>query len=406
MLESWRWFGPDDVVSLADIAQAGATGIVSALHHVPTGAPWSDEEIAARKRLIETRPDGTPTGLAWAVVESVPVSEAIKTRTGPWREHLDAYKRTLAALGRAGIGVVCYNFMPVLDWTRTDLARATPTGATAMVFDMADFAAFDIHLLGRRGVRDDYSEPLRAEAARRAARMSDDDARALATNVLAGLPGSAESWDLESVRAHLARYDGIGPERLRAHLVAFLEEVVPTAEAAGVRLCCHPDDPPFPLLGLPRVVSTLADYEALLAAVDSPANGVTFCTGSLGARADNDVPAMARRLAPRIVFAHLRNVARVPDGSFAEVNHLDGDVDMVAVVAALLGEEARRRAAGDPHPVIPMRPDHGHVMLDDFRRPSQPGYPAIGRLRGLAELRGVARALSHPSGDRDARATG
>jgi mannonate dehydratase len=402
MLESWRWFGPADVVSLTDIAQAGATGIVSALHHVPTGAPWGDEEIAARKRLIETRADGTPTGLTWAVVESVPVSEAIKTRSGPWREHIAAYRQTLAALGRAGIGIVCYNFMPVLDWTRTDLARVMPTGATAMAFDMADFAVFDIHLLARPGAAQDYPEPLREEAARRAAGMSAAHERALSENVLAGLPGAAEHWDLASVRAHLARYDGIGPERLRANLVAFLEEVVPAAEAAGVRLCCHPDDPPFPLLGLPRIVSTLSDYEAILAAVDSPANGVTFCTGSLGARADNDVPAMARRLAPRIVFAHLRNVAREPDGSFAEVNHLDGDVDMVAVVAALLDEEARRRASGHPHPVIPMRPDHGHVMLDDFRRPSQPGYPAIGRLRGLAELRGVARALSHGAGARAA----
>ncbi|MGJ3265285.1 MAG: mannonate dehydratase [Salinarimonas sp.] len=395
MLESWRWFGPHDVVSLTDIAQAGATGIVSALHHVPTGFPWPDAEIAARKRLIETRPDGRATGLHWAVVESVPVSEAIKTQTGDWRAHLDAYRETLAALGRAGIGIVCYNFMPVLDWTRTDLARETPTGATAMVFDAIDFAAFDIHLLARPSAAQDYPEAVREEAARRAAAMTEDAKRALAGNVLAGLPGAAEHWDVETVRAHLARYADVGPDRLRANLVAFLEEVVPAAEAAGVRLCCHPDDPPFPLLGLPRVVSTRADYEAMLSAVDSPANGVTFCTGSLGARADNDVPAMARALAPRIVFAHLRNVAREPDGSFAEVNHLDGDVDMVAVVAALLEEEARRHASGDAHPVIPMRPDHGHVMLDDFARPSQPGYPAIGRLRGLAELRGVAKALSH-----------
>ncbi|GGK21871.1 mannonate dehydratase [Salinarimonas ramus] len=397
MLESWRWFGPNDVVSLTDIAQAGATGIVSALHHVPTGIAWSDAEIAARKRMIETHPDGRPTGLHWAVVESVPVSEDIKTQTGEWRGHLDAYRETLAALGRAGIGVVCYNFMPVLDWTRTDLARATPTGATAMVFDAIDFAAFDLHLLARANAAEDYSEAVREAAARRIAGMSEAAKRALADNVLAGLPGAAEHWDVEGVRAHLARYDAIGPERLRANFFAFLEAVVPAAEEAGVRLCCHPDDPPFPLLGLPRIVSTLADYQAMLAAVDSPANGVTFCTGSLGARADNDVPAMARTLAPRIVFAHLRNVSREPDGSFAEVNHLEGDVDMVAVIAALLGEEARRRDVRDPHPVIPMRPDHGHVMLDDFKRPSQPGYPAIGRLRGLAELRGVATALSHRS---------
>lgn len=393
MLESWRWFGPHDVVSLADIAQAGATGVVSALHHVPTGMAWPDAEIAARKTMIERHPDGRPTGLHWAVVESVPVSEAIKTRTGDWRAHLDAWKETLAALGRAGIGVVCYNFMPVLDWTRTDLARPTPTGATAMAFDAADFAVFDIHLLARPGAAEEHPEQVREEAARRVASMDEGAKRALAENVLAGLPGAAEHWDVDTVRTHLARYAGIGPDRLRAHFHAFLEEVVPAAEAAGVRLCCHPDDPPFPLLGLPRIVSSLADYEAMLAAVDSPANGVTFCTGSLGAGAGNDVPAMARALAPRIVFAHLRNVAREADGSFAETNHLEGDVDMVAVVAALLDEEARRRAAGDPHPVIPMRPDHGHVMLDDFARPSQPGYPAIGRLRGLAELRGVATAL-------------
>ncbi|MBP7241643.1 mannonate dehydratase, partial [Amaricoccus sp.] len=306
----------------------------------------------------------------------------------------------LANLAGAGIEVVCYNFMPVLDWTRTDLADRVAHGGSCMRFDLADFAAFDLHILNRRGAPEDYPEDLREEAAARFAAM-DAAARArLARNVAFGLPGAAENLTLDDLRAHLDEYGAISPERLRAHLVAFLEEVVPTAESLGVRLCCHPDDPPFPLLGLPRVMSTEADYAAVMAAVDSPASGITLCSGSLGARPDNDIPGMMRRLGDRVHFLHLRNVARESDairGSFHEAEHLGGVTDMVAVIAAVVAEERRRAAAGRSDTSIPMRPDHGQDILDDLKRSGgQPGYPAIGRLKGLAELRGIMTALSHP----------
>jgi mannonate dehydratase len=398
MRQTWRWFGPADKVSLADARQAGVEGIVTALHHVTTGAVWRPEEIEKRQREVAFLPDGSMSHLKWEVVESLPVSEAIKTQTGDWRAHVEHYRHSLENLAKAGIKVICYNFMPVLDWTRTDLAWRVAHGGTAMRFDLADFAAFDIHILKRKGAASDFPEAIVDEAKKRFAGMDEARQRKLAANVTAGLPGSQESWSLESLSAHLEDYAGVSPERLRANLVDFLAEVVPTVERLGLRLCCHPDDPPFSLLGLPRVMSTLADYRHVLDAVDRPANGVTFCTGSLGARPDNDLPAMAASLGPRIHFVHLRNVRRDSEEtpcSFFEDEHLGGSTDMVAVVAALLAEEKRRKAEGRPDAQIPMRPDHGQDILDDLKRGAQPGYPAIGRLKGLAELRGVMAGLSY-----------
>ncbi|MCD7058611.1 mannonate dehydratase [Pelagibacterium xiamenense] len=400
MRQTWRWFGPDDPVSLSDMLQAGVEGVVTALHHLAPGAVWSANDILRRKAEIAYLPDGTTTGLTWDVVESLPVSEAIKTQTGPWREHIAAYKKSLENLGASGIGVVCYNFMPVLDWTRTDLAFRLPHGGTAMRFDIADFAAFDIHILARPGAAEDFAPEVVAEAAARFARMDAAAQDALTGRIVAGLPGAAERRSLADVRALLASYDGIGPDTLRAHLADFLAEVVPVAERAGVRMCCHPDDPPFVLLGLPRVVSTAADCRALLAAVDTQANGITLCSGSLGARADNDLVAMMEEFGPRVHFLHLRNVKRETGaltGSFYEAEHLGGDTDMVGLVRAVLAEEARRRAAGRSDASIPFRPDHGQAILDDLSKQSTPGYPAIGRLRGLAELRGVVAGLSYPA---------
>jgi mannonate dehydratase len=379
--------------------QAGVEGVVSALHHVPTGAVWAPAEIARRQQEIGTRVDGTASGLAWEVVESLPVSEDIKKQKGDWRAHLASYRQSLRNLAAAGIEVVCYNFMPVLDWTRTDLAFRVAHGGTCMRFDLADFAAFDLHLLERRGAADDYPAELRDEAAARFAAMGDARRRRLAGNIAFGLPGSAERLTLDDLRAHLDEYGAITADALRAHFVAFLEAVVPVAEEVGIRMCCHPDDPPFPLLGLPRIMSTEADYAALMTAVNSPANGITLCSGSLGARPDNDLPGMMARLGDRVHFLHLRNVTRETDGirgSFHEAEHLGGGTDMVALIAAVVTEERRRAAAGRDDRVIPMRPDHGQDILDDLKRRSQPGYPSIGRLKGLAELRGIMAALTHP----------
>ncbi len=400
MRQTWRWFGPADVVPLSAIRQAGAKGIVTALHHVPTGQDWTPAEIRKRQDVVRGT-DGAPTGLSWDVVESLPVSEDIKRQTGAWREHIASYKRSMAALAEAGIFTICYNFMPVLDWTRTDLRYVVDHGGQAMRFDLVDFAAFDLHVLARPAAQSDYGDAIKAEAAARNAAMTDADRTALAANLTAGLPGAADGWTLDGLREQLALYDAIDADRLRQHLVDFLSEVVPTAEQLGIRLCCHPDDPPFPLLGLPRIVSTEADYEFMLDAVNSPANGVTLCSGSLGVRPDNDLPGMAERLGPRIHFVHLRNVRRQDpvDGlrrSFFEDEHLAGETDMVATIAALQAEEARRREEGREDWEIPMRPDHGQDILDDIGRGAQPGYPAIGRLKGLAELRGVMTALSHP----------
>ncbi len=400
MRQTWRWFGPKDLVSIDDMMQAGVEGVVSALHHIPTGAVWTAEEIARRQALIGVMKDGSPSGLKWEVVESLPVSEDIKKQKGDWRAHIEAWKASMRALRGAGIEVICYNFMPVLDWTRTDLAHRRPNGATCMRFDLIDFAAFDIHILARPDAAGDFPEAVVDEAARRFAAMSDDDKAALAQNVVFGLPGAAENFSLEDVRTHLAEYDRLSPETLRGHMIDFLSEVAPLAQELGVRLCCHPDDPPFTLLGLPRVMSTEADYRTVLDAVDLPANGVTLCAGSLGARPDNDLPGMMQRLADRVHFLHLRNVTRESDqimGSFYEAEHLGGGTDMVALIAAVLREERRRRAEGRADHQIPFRPDHGQDILDDLTRKAQPGYPSIGRLKGLAELRGIMTALDHPA---------
>ncbi|MBL0935122.1 MAG: mannonate dehydratase [Rhizobiaceae bacterium] len=398
MRQTWRWFGPKDRVSIDDMMQAGVEGVVSALHHVPTGAVWTQDEIARRQAEIGRMKDGAPSGLAWEVVESLPVSEDIKKQTGGWRAHIDAWRTSLRHLNAAGIETICYNFMPVLDWTRTELAHRRPNGATCMRFDLTDFAAFDIHILQRPGAREDFAAAIVEDAGRRFAAMSDADRATLADNIVCGLPGAAESFTLDDIRDHLAGYAALGEARLRQNLVDFLTEVAPLAEELGMRLCCHPDDPPFPLLGLPRIMSTEADYRAILDAVDLPSNGVTLCSGSLGARPDNDLPALMERLGERVHFLHLRNVTRESgdiSGSFFEDEHLAGGTDMVALIAAVIREERRREKAGRRDVSIPFRPDHGQEILDDFQRKAQPGYPAIGRLKGLAELRGILTALSH-----------
>ena len=393
MRHIWRWFGPIDKVRVSDAAQAGAQGIVSALHHVPTGSAWTFEEI--RKRRDEIRAGG----LEWELVESIPVSESIKTMTGDWNAHIEAWKESLRQLAKAGISTVCYNFMPVLDWTRTDLRWETADGARAMRFDLVDFVAFDIHVLQRPGAAEDYPAQLSEAARERFASMPQAKIAALSRNIGAGLPGSSDGYSIAELRTALMRYDGIGADALRGNLIDFLSEVVPVAEELDMRLCAHGDDPPWPLLGLPRILSTEQDYLRVLDAVDRNANGVTFCTGSLGARPDNDLPTMVKRLAPRIHFAHLRNVRRETEGipcSFFEDHHRDGNTDMIAVVAALVSEERRRKAEGRADHQIFMRPDHGQEILDDLTRGAQPGYPAVGRLKGLAELRGVEQTLSHP----------
>ncbi|MBF9030576.1 mannonate dehydratase [Rhodobacterales bacterium HKCCE3408] len=398
MRETWRWFGPADEIRIAEIRQTGAAGIVSALHHVPTGAVWSTDEIAKRQREIEGAPDA-PSGLTWDVIESLPVSEAIKTQSDGWREDLEAYRasmRNIAASG--GPRVICYNFMPVLDWTRTELQRRLPNGGSAMAFDLVDFAVFDIHLLRRGGAEEDYGDAIRDAAAERLSALGDAAKSDLVSNIVAGLPGANERWTLEDVSAHLGRYAEITPDRLRQNLIDFLSEVAPEAERLGLRLCCHPDDPPFALLGLPRVMSSTDDYARVLEAVDLPSSGATLCTGSLGVAADFDPVDFVSRHGPRIHFVHLRNTKREDpaDGmrvSFHESEHLSGDTDMVATIAALLDEEARRKSDGRNDAEIPMRPDHGQSLLSDLDRPMMPGYPLIGRMRGLAELRGAMAAL-------------
>ena len=398
MRQTWRWFGPEDQASVDDMLQAGVEGVVTALHQVPAGEVWVPDAIAERQRDIAAMKNGARSGLAWEVVESLPVSEDIKKLSGDWRAHISNYKTSLRNLAAAGVKTICYNFMPVLDWTRTDLAYRLRSGATCMRFDYVDFAAFDIHILARRGAAEDFPPEISAEAARRFAVMDDAQKSTLLRNVVSGLPGAAERLTLDDVRQHLAEYDGISSERLRGNFLAFLEQITPLSEELGLRMCCHPDDPPIGLLGLPRVMSTEADYSAMMQAVDSPANGITLCSGSLGARPDNDVPGMMERLGDRVHFLHLRNVHReTPEirGSFYEAEHLGGHTDMVALVGAVLAEEARRCQTGRRDTSIPFRPDHGQDIIDDLGRGSQPGYPTIGRLKGLAELRGVIAALTH-----------
>ena len=402
MRHTWRWFGPKDPVSVDTMLQAGVQGVVTALHHVATGSVWTPAEISRRQAELAAMQDGSPSGLKWDVVESIPVSESIKTQTGDWRGHVQNWILSLRNLHAAGIETVCYNFMPVLDWTRTDLAWRRPNGARCMRFDLVDFVAFDIHILQRKGAAEDFPQEIREQAARRFATMDEAQCAQLAGNVVFGLPGAAERLTMADVRDLLDSYSAISDAVLRRHFHDFLEQVAPVAQDLGMRLCCHPDDPPFPLLGLPRIMSTEADYAERIAAVDLPANGITLCSGSLGARPDNDLPGMMRRLGHRVHFLHLRNVRRDTDtipASFFEDEHLGGQTDMIALVDAILAEEARRKAEGRADAQIPMRPDHGQDILDDIGRGGQPGYPAIGRLKGLAELRGAEMALSRRMAD-------
>jgi mannonate dehydratase len=391
MEQTWRWFGPDDAISLPEIRQTGATGIVTALHHIPYGVIWSQEEIARRNATIVADPT---LSLRWSVVESLPIAESIKQGEGDLARLFDNYRISLRNLASQGVTTVCYNFMPVLDWTRTQLATPLPGGGTALRFNAHEYAAFDCFILQRKGAEAEQSREVMARARDWFDHASESDKDRLLGNIMAGLPGAYDRYDAPGLRRMLDRYADIDRDGLREHLARFLLEVIPAAEEAGIRMCIHPDDPPRPLFGLPRIVSTADDLDFIVGVVDSVANGITLCTGSLGARVGNDLPAIAARFADRIHFVHLRNVGKEPDGSFMEADHLDGDVDMVAVVNTLLREQARRQASGDASWRIPFRPDHGHELLDDARRKTHPGYPLIGRMRGLAELRGVMTAVA------------
>lgn len=397
MKQTWRWFGPDDIIDICDLPQAGVQGIVSALHHIAPGDVWSTAEITKRQAEIAAPRKG-PTGLTWDVVESLPVSEQIKTRGPQSADHIAAYCDSLRNLAACGLKVVCYNFMPILDWTRTDLAAPMSHGGTAMKYDVIDFAVFDLFLLKRAAAQTDYTAQTIAAATARYDGLSVPQRVALQNNIVAGLPGANDNWSVAQVAELLDTYAAIDADQLRANLIHFLQQVVPTAEDLGMRLCCHPDDPPFPLLGLPRVMSSLADYAHVLEAVDSPANGATLCTGSLGVASDFDPVDFITRLGDRIHFAHLRNTTRLApvDGdktSFYESQHLEGDTDLVATLKALLTEESRRKATGRADWEIPMRPDHGQDILHDVAQDGMPGYPLVGRTRALAELRGVIAGL-------------
>jgi mannonate dehydratase len=386
--ESWRWYGPFDKISLSEVSQTGASGIVTALHEVPYGEIWSRDTIAERKAEIKS------AGFDWVVVESLPIHERIKRNDGDLSQLFANYRQSMANLAAEGIHAICYNFMPLLDWTRTDLAAPVERGGSCLRFSAPKMAALELYVIGRDQARADYPQEVIAEAEKWFQASSDDDRAELMHSVMAGLPGAYERYDADGLKAALKLYEGIDRTALRSHLQRFLEEVVPAAEELGMRFCVHPDDPPRDILGLPRIVSDADDIAWLLNAVDSPANGLTLCAGSLGANPKNDVPSIARRFADKIHFAHLRNVRKDADGSFEEAAHLTGDTDMVELVSVLLQEEKRRRDAGVEPWEIPFRPDHGHDLLDDASRNTHPGYPLIGRLRGLAELRGVIAGLS------------
>ncbi|MET3615706.1 mannonate dehydratase [Rhizobium aquaticum] len=390
MRQGWRWFGPEAPVTLDEVRQTGATNIVSSLHQVPIGRVWTEAEVAERKSLIETTPAGR-SPLTWSVVESIPIPDAVKRMGGKARSEIEAWIASLEAVAACDIPIVCYNFMPVVDWTRTELDYEIETGATAMRFDQERYAAFDLHILQRAGAEAEYSPEDRARARAVYEAMSEAEIAEITRIITSALPGSTtEPMTVPGFRDKLAQYAGIDAAKLRQHLVEFLEAVTPAAEARGVKLTLHPDDPPRPLFGLPRIASTADDYAALFDAVPSPANGMCYCTGSLGVRADNDLPAIARRFAERIHFVHLRATKREGDGrSFHESAHLEGDVDMVAVLKELVAEDRKRDAASQ----MVFRSDHGHRMLDDLAKTVTPGYPAIGRMRGLAELRGILYAL-------------
>ena len=389
MQETWRWFGPDDTVSLEQIVQAGASGVVTALDHIPTGEAWPREDIAERNALLRSH------GLEWSVVESVPVHQDIKLRKGDYQRLIENYRTSLKNLGAEGVTRVCYNFMPVVDWTRTNLDFELDNASSALRFEMTDFVAYDAFILEREGAENDYSIDLLAQAKSRLQAMSTAQKEDLEINIIAGLPGGEGSWDREGIRAAIKQFTDLGTEGLRANLIAFLRDIIPAAEEAGVVLAIHPDDPPFSLFGLPRVVSTADDARYLTTEVDSANNGLTMCAGSYGARSDNDLVAMVKEFGSRIQFVHLRNIKREADGSFYESEHLSGDNDIVGLVGALLSQERERADNGVAYSQIPMRPDHGHAMGDEKNDPNvRPGYSYAGRMKGLAELRGVIHTIS------------